>query len=42
MYTGDASFEDAVKAWLGEEKAYNGERIGDGKLADWGHYIQRI
>jgi uncharacterized protein YkwD len=38
MSTGDASFEDAVKSWLDEEKAYKGEKIGEGNLAAWGHY----
>jgi len=40
--TGDASFEDAVDSWLNEEKKYHGEHIGEGNLADWGHFTQAI
>lgn len=38
MATNDATFEDAVKAWLAEEPKYMGQKIGEGNLADWGHY----
>lgn len=37
---GDASFEDAVDSWLNEEKKYHGELIGEGNLADWGHFSE--
>ena len=41
MATNDATFEDAVKAWLAEEPKYMGQKIGEGNLADWGHYSKR-
>ncbi|CAK3999489.1 Hypothetical predicted protein [Lecanosticta acicola] len=42
MATNDASFEDAVNAWLKEEASYGGEKIGEGNLGDWGHYTQCV
>lgn len=38
MSSGDASLEDAVRAWLDEEKNYHGEKIGEGDFASFGHY----
>lgn len=38
----DVKLEDAVNAWLGEEKKYNGEKIGEGKLQDFGHYSESL
>lgn len=38
MSSGDASLEDAVRAWLDEEKNYHGEKIGEGDFMSWGHY----
>ncbi|KAK5113036.1 hypothetical protein LTR85_011058 [Meristemomyces frigidus] len=40
MSTGDAPFEQAVQSWLGEEKKYRGEMIGEGNFAEWGHFTQ--
>ncbi|KAK3202730.1 hypothetical protein GRF29_154g553185 [Pseudopithomyces chartarum] len=40
MSSGDASLEDAVRAWLDEEKNYHGEKIGEGDFMSWGHYTQ--
>ncbi|KAL5387180.1 hypothetical protein DPSP01_003791 [Paraphaeosphaeria sporulosa] len=40
MSSGDASLADAVRAWLGEEANYHGEKIGEGDFAAWGHYTQ--
>lgn len=40
MSTGDAELEQAVQSWLGEEKDYNGEAIGEGDLQKWGHYCK--
>ncbi|KAK4502909.1 hypothetical protein PRZ48_006336 [Zasmidium cellare] len=37
---GDATFDDAVNMWLKEGDKYHGEKIGEGNLADWGHYTQ--
>ena len=36
--SGDATFEDAVDAWLNEEKNYDGEVIGKGNMDDWHHF----
>lgn len=32
------TFVQAMQAWLNEESNYHGESIGQGNLADWGHY----
>lgn len=40
MSSGDASLEDAVRAWLDEEKNYHGEKIGEGDFMSWGHYSE--
>ena len=34
----DASFVDALKHWLDEEKNYNGEQIGESNLQKYGHF----
>lgn len=38
MSTSDASFEQAVHAWLDEGTKYQGESIAEGNFSDWGHY----
>ncbi|KAJ4351756.1 uncharacterized protein N0V89_007099 [Didymosphaeria variabile] len=38
MSSADASLADAVRAWLGEEANYHGEKIGEGDFGAWGHY----
>lgn len=38
MSSGDADFDIAVEAWLKEERNYNGEKIGEGNLGDFGHF----
>lgn len=40
MSTGDATYEQAVQAWLGEEKDYGGEKIGEGDFTKWGHFCE--
>lgn len=36
----DGSFADAVNMWVKEGEKYHGEKIGEGNLADWGHYSE--
>ena len=38
MSVDDASFDQAVDSWLEEEKKYSGQSIGEGNIADWGHF----
>ena len=40
MSTGDATYEQAVQAWLDEEKDYGGEKIGEGDFTKWGHFCE--
>lgn len=42
MSSGDASLADAVRAWLGEEANYHGEKIGEGDFMAWGHYSKTL
>jgi hypothetical protein len=42
MSSGDATLSDAVRAWLGEEANYHGEKIGEGDFAAWGHYSESV
>jgi uncharacterized protein YkwD len=42
MSSGNATFEDAIKSWLGEEKKYHGESVGEGNFAEWGHYSKSL
>ena len=34
----DASYEDAVQAWLAEESDYDGEKFGEGNSVKYGHF----
>lgn len=36
--TEDASYEQAVQAWLAEEPDFDGEKFGDGNAVKYGHY----
>jgi uncharacterized protein YkwD len=36
----DVKFDEAVSAWMNEEKNYHGEKIGEGKLEDFGHFCK--
>ena len=38
----DASYEDAVKAWLAEETDYSGEKFGEGNAVKYGHFSKHI
>lgn len=38
----DYTFSDGVNSWLGEEKDYHGEKIGEGDFEKWGHYSEFI
>ena len=38
MSSGDATYQDAVNAWMAEESKYSGEKIGEGDFGDWGHF----
>lgn len=40
MSSGNAELDHAVEAWLGEEKAYSGEKVGEGDFAKWGHFCE--
>lgn len=40
MSSGTAELDDAVQAWLGEEKEYRGEKVGEGELGKWGHFSE--
>lgn len=35
---GDCTYADAVKAWLGEEVYYHGQKIPEGDFEAYGHY----
>ncbi|QIW98469.1 hypothetical protein AMS68_003987 [Peltaster fructicola] len=38
--TGDCTYADAVKAWLGEECYYKSQRIPNGDFEAYGHYSE--
>lgn len=40
MSSGNAELDQAVQAWLEEEKAYGGEKIGEGDFGKWGHFCE--
>ena len=40
MKSCDCELEEAVEAWLAEERNYGGEKIGEGELGKWGHFCE--